>query len=173
VSSFVDVVELALDRYVSEMGKRGVDPNGIRVQTLAQLAGVPRKQMSVMLQEYRYRQGALAEKDPPQHSRYVVGCEGYGRAARWSIMAKPKTDPVVVQNNRMDHAIYVAQDAVNRLVRDYTAEVYPGMRKKEIDEVVEIATRGLVEHVKVDVNTAVQFIRRGGGHNGMGALASR
>jgi hypothetical protein len=170
VSTFVDVVELALDKYVSEMGKRGVDPNGIRVLTLAQLAGVPRKRMSIMLQEYRQRQKELAEEDPPRQSRYVIGCEGYGPAARWSIMAKPKTDPVVVENNRMDHAIYVAGDAVKRLIRDYTSEVYPGLRKKETDEVIEIATRGLIEHVQVDVNTAVQLIRRGGGHNGMAAL---
>lgn len=167
MSTFVDVVELALDRYVSEMGKRGVDPNGIRVQTLATLAGVPRKRMSIMLQEYRSRQKDLPDG---QRSRYVIGCEGYGRAARWSIMAKPKTDPVVVANNRMDHAIYVAQDALARLVRDYAAEVYPGLRKKETDEVIEIATRGLVEHVQVDVNTAVQLIHRDGGHNGMAAL---
>lgn len=164
MSTFVEVVELALDRYVSEMGKRGVDPNGIRVATLAQLAGVERKAMSTMLQEYRYRQGTMpAEKK----SRYVIGCEGYGRAARWSIMAKPRTDPVVVENNRMDHAIYVAGDALKRLVKDYTAEVYPALRSKDRDRVIEIATRGLVDHVKVDVNTAVQLIKGDGGANGL------
>jgi len=151
------LVDRALDEYVGKMGRRGVDADGVRVGTLAALAGVTVRRMSGLLQEYRTRQGKTK-------TRYVIGCEGYGNPEtsanppRWKILAKPTSDPKVVQKAREDHATYLANDGLAKVVKDYACEVFPALQGAERDHVIEVATSGLLQHLEVDVKTAVRLI---------------
>ena len=151
------LVDRALDEYVHRMGTRGVEPDGVRVGTLAALVGVDTRKMSAKLQEYRVRQSKTK-------TRYVIGCQGYGNPEtspnppRWKILAKPTSDPQVVRKARQDHAVYLANDNLRKTVGDYTCEVFPALQGAARDHVIEIATHGLLQHLEVDVQTAVRLI---------------
>lgn len=129
----VTIVEDALDKYVTALGRRGVEPSGIRAKTLAGLAGVSRRKMSGYLQEHRAQGG----------ERYVVACQRYSRDARWKILAKPGSDPKVVQKARRDHAVWVAKDAMSRVANDVAKEIGPSMSGKEWDRVIESESAAL------------------------------
>jgi len=154
------LVDQALDAYVASMGTRGIDPQGVRVGTLAALVGVSNPRMSALLQDYRVRQNGGGTK-------YVVGCEGYGNPdtstnpPRWKILSRPNSDPVVVQRARRDHAIYLARDMQTRLVRDFICEVYPALQGAQRDRVVQTVSGSLLAHLDIDVSTAVQMIEHG------------
>jgi hypothetical protein len=122
------VVDEALDRYVSEMGRRGIEPEGVTARTLAALVDVPRSTMSTLLQEYRIAQAK------PGATRYVLACREYGRNARWRIVAKPGSDPKVVQAARTEQGRYIAKDAVLRFLRDRNLEVAPALKGAAADE---------------------------------------
>lgn len=148
----IRLVDKAIDAYIAKMGTRGIDPEGFFARTLASFAKVERGEMSLALQYYRYRQRTHGD------TRFIIACEGYGPGARWRIQAKPSSDPKVVRQNRKDHAIYLAQDNQTKLVRDYASEVYPALQGAQLDQVIEIAVKGLVRNVETAVDTAVALI---------------
>lgn len=146
--SMPNVVDRALDEYVRAMGARGVDPDGVLASTLAEMVGVPVARMGRALQGYRMRSG----------TRYSIACEGYGSMARWRILRKPSSDPQVVQQARLKHAIYLANDNLAKTVRDYAVEVFPALRGTELDQMIETVTRSLVKHLEVDVDAAILLL---------------
>lgn len=138
----ISIVEDALDQYVAYFGSRGIDPAGVRVATLAKLVDVTPAQMSQAVQAYRQaqvRDGA---------TRYVIGCREYGRNARWSILAKPSTDPKVVQRARVEQARWITKDAVTRFAKDRLLEVNPSLTGKGKDPVIEHATAYAAEQLE-------------------------
>lgn len=135
VNQAVALVDAALDAYVARMAARGLDPEGFRAATLAGLAHVDTPRMSQLLQEYRLcqrREGA---------TRYVVACHQYGAGSRWSILAKPNTDPAVVREARRAQALWAVKDAASRLTRDGLLEVRPGLRDSQADRLIDAAQR--------------------------------
>lgn len=151
MSANLALVEQALDRYLA---RRKSDPDGLTAARLARLVGVRRGQMSEALQEYR-----RAQAKGTYALRYTIGCEGYGTAALWFIMSWPGADTPGLEARRMEHAVYIAQDTMDRLVRDYARETEPALQGTVLDQVVEIAADGLVQHVRVAVQGAVKVIR--------------
>lgn len=151
------IVDRALDAYLAEMGRKSIDPEGVRVSSLAALVGVPTSAMSHHLQQYLRRQAKGV-------TRYVIGCEGYGNPKtssnppRWKIMAKPNSDPKVVQRARLAHAKYLAHDNLTKTVRDYTRETFPGLGGTDLDRTIETVVQGMLQHLKVDVDTAVRLL---------------
>lgn len=138
----VRVVEDALDQYVSAFGTRGVDPSGVRCRTLATIAKVSVPTMSRYLQDHRQRGG----------ERYVVACQQYGaKRGRWKILAKPGSDPKVVQKARVNHTVWIAEDAARRLVKDIAKEIAPGMKGTAWDRVIEKETLALTETTELAV----------------------
>jgi hypothetical protein len=154
-ATMIGWVDQALDKYVKQMRQRGVDPVGVRADTLAKSVGIDRSYMSTYLQVYRERQRTKGD------TRYVIGSEGYGRAARWRIQSKPDSDPKAVRKNRKDHAKYVARDNVTKLIRDYASETHPALGDADVDKVVRIAIDGLVAQTLAAVDTAVALIELG------------
>ena len=144
--SAVDTVENALDRYVKERGRRGSDPNGVRTRTLAHLAGVPVSAMSPMLQTFRVTQ-AKVDKDGAAVTKYVIAASGYGREARWRILAKPGSDPKVVQEARRSQTLWVARDMVKRVLSDVIHELNPSLQDAAVDQRIEAATKFLTTQV--------------------------
>ena len=140
MSAATDAVEDALDQYVASMGHKGVDPGGFRTRTLAKMVDLEPSKMSTYLQEYR-----LAQARPDATTRYVIGCQGYGRDARWRILAKPGTDPKVVRLARKDQGRWIVKDAIERAMRDRLFEVNPSLAGVEsdalIDSALDFATR--------------------------------
>jgi hypothetical protein len=130
----VELVDHACDLYVASMVGRGIDPKGVRCLTLAHLAGCDPTTMSGALQEHLVAQGK-------SKTRYVLGCEGYGRRARWKILSKPNTDPNVVRQARVDHAIHIAGDAFARHARDVLRELEPGLHGTAIDALILASAR--------------------------------
>jgi hypothetical protein len=117
VSAATALVDLALDRYVAAMRRRGDEPYGVRAQTLAALVKVPRVQMSASLQEHRLAQ------EHAGRTRYVLAAERYGRSSYWIILAKPGDDPKLVQEARKAHAVWMVRDGVQRVMSDAVREV--------------------------------------------------
>lgn len=154
-TTMIELVDQALGKYVKRMRQRGVDPSGVRAETLATSVRADRTYMSTALQVYRHRQRTKGD------TRYVIGAEGYGRAARWRIQSKPDSDPKSVQKNRKDHAKYVARDNVTKLIRDYACETHPALRDTDVDKVIRIAVDGLVAQAEAAIDTAVALIELG------------
>lgn len=127
----IRVVDTALDHYIRQMGRRGrgiSSPRGVRCATLASgLHGVTSEDMSMYLSEYRVT----------PNTKYQIGCEGYGTAARWVILSRPGSDPKDVQRARADHTKYVARDALTRLMRDRLLEVDPATMHTVVDDQIE------------------------------------
>lgn len=148
----VATVERGLDRLVTLSTKRGVDVRAFNREIVARLAGVAPDDMSNLLQLYRSAQpiGGV--------TKYVIAAEGYGRAARWKILAKPGSDPKSVQQARLDHAAYLAKDSIERTVRDYVTEVEPALTSKQRDQVIAAAQASLLGHLRVDVDTAINML---------------
>ena len=146
------IVDKALDKYVQQMATKGIDPEGVYAKTLAAFAGVSTPEMSTALQEYRLGQKRVGA------TKYVVGCEGYGRAARWRIQSKPSSDPKAVRKSRKEHATYLAKDGLTRLIRDYAHETYPALKSTQLDKVISITINGLERQVSAAVDTAVALI---------------
>lgn len=142
-----ELVEHALDRYVASLGRRGVDPEGFRMRTLARLARVSVRDMGNLLQRYRLSQSG-------GETRYVLACRGYGRSARWSILAKPGSDPAVVRTARAQAVRWSAEDMARRFVADAIHELRPGLAATELDDrirlvlpLVEDQLAAIVAHV--------------------------
>lgn len=146
----VETVDQALDRYVTERRGRGIEPNGVRRKTLAYLAGISDQKMSQLLQQYRVAQS----KD--DGTRYVVAAQDYGREARWRILAKPGSDPKVVQEARQEQAKWITADAVRRFTTDRITEVEPALRDKETDERVKHAMAFMAEQL----DSTVRFVKK-------------
>jgi hypothetical protein len=147
----IDTVERALDKYVALMARRGTDPQGFRVSTLAKLIGETRGRMSVRLQQYR---GSQARSNG-QSTRYVLGAYSYGPDARWRILAKPGDDPAVVRKARRQQAKHIFKDAHSRIVSDLVHELYPGLSDtttdRHIADLTDFARRQsevLVDHIE-------------------------
>jgi len=152
----INVVDKALDKYVRQMRTtKSIDPTGVQAKTLAAYAGVTGAEMSIALQQYRYAQQV------PGSTKYVIGSESYGRAARWTIQSKPGSDPIKVQKARAKHAKYVARDNLTKLVRDYAMETHPGLQGTQLDQIIELSVAGLEAQVTVVVDTAVALIEVG------------
>jgi hypothetical protein len=141
MSWYIQVVDAGLDAYVRTMRSRGIDPNGFKCATLAAFAGTTRSDMSTALQQYRMSQKMLT---PAQIAagfkpltRYTIACEQYGPEARWKILSKPGSDPVVVQNARREHAKWSTRDSYRRLLTDYVHEVFPGLKGAQHDLLIE------------------------------------
>jgi hypothetical protein len=118
------IVEDALDRYIVSMaGRKGIDPGGVRAATLAALMHITVDEMSMWLQDYRRIQGSSRRQ-----TRYTIACEGYGRIARWKIMAKPGSHPNLIEKNHRDHANWITWDAFQRFLRDTGLEIDPALR---------------------------------------------
>lgn len=150
-------MNVALDAYVSYMSTKGLDAKGFRTATLAHLAGVSTGQMSAMLQDYRIRQAT----GHPEY-RYVIGCHEYGRNARWKILAKPGSDPKVVQQARREQAKWAARDAYNRITRDMAYELYPGLRGIESDDRIRQALDFAAKQHDLIVNFVEAVIGKNG-----------
>lgn len=143
--SAITIIDNALDRYVSERRSRGVDPDGVRVKTLAHIADVSNGEMSTMLQSYRIAQARDGA------TRYVIAANSYGRNARWHILAKPGTDPRGVREARTAQTRWVAEDLTQRWFSDLKHEISPGLQDAETDEAIRAATEfltGQFEQVK-------------------------
>lgn len=143
----IETVEHTLDRYVASLGRRGVDPDGFRTRTLARLARVTGREMGDLLQQYRLAQSRGS-------TRYVLACRGYGRASRWSILAKPGSDPAAVRAARAQATRWSAEDMARRFVSDAIHELRPGLRGTELDDrirlvlpLVEDQLAAIVAHV--------------------------
>lgn len=130
----IDIVEQALDAYVSQMSQRRIDPKGFRVSTLALLVGKPSGTMSQMLQRYRLAQARQVGDYRGQTTRYVIAARSYGPNARWRILAKPGSDPKVVREARREQAKHIARDAYSRVVSDLVNELYPALGGGELDQ---------------------------------------
>lgn len=124
-------IDRTLDQYVATRRKRsgGLDPNGFRAVTLAGVAKVTREEMSTALQGYRILQGV-------KPTRYVIGCQGYGRASRWRILALPGSDPRTVQRARAEQMRWATDDAVYRHTRDMIREVAPALKGTALDNAI-------------------------------------
>jgi hypothetical protein len=155
-ASDIKTVELALDSYVKTRRGRGIEPTGFYARTLAKVAGCETARMSRLLQEFRYCQRR------PGATRYVVACQGYGAKARWHILAKPGSDPHVVQEARREQALWVARDGLNRIVRDTLHEVFPGLRGKALDAAIEREVETMVAHMQVSVKAVERALARNG-----------
>lgn len=132
-SQYIQTVDLGLDRYIRSMQGRGIDPVGFRTNTLSQLAGVSRSYMSTALQQYRLTQGRVP-------TRYVIACEQYGPLARWRILAKPGSDPLVVREARRQHGLWIARDAFRRYVTDRVHELQPSLTNSQQDQLIDNCT---------------------------------
>jgi uncharacterized Rmd1/YagE family protein len=75
-------------------------------------------QVSNWLQEYRY-----AQKDKTM--LYRIAARGYGRNARWYVLAGPKLDNLDGEGVVMAHAEWIISDASNRVVSDVLHEILP------------------------------------------------
>lgn len=158
-SAHVRCVEKALDAYLTKLKARGQqgyrqNPGGIRAATLAKLAGVTRSQMSTMLMSYRWiqrRDGA---------TRYVVGAQGYGQAARWRILAKPGSDPKAIREARLEQAMWIAQDGMARIVRDTLHEAFPALAGTAVDDIIEDEMSAMIDHLRVTVKTVDRRLAR-------------
>lgn len=151
MSQYVDIVEYSLDRYVRMERRRGIDPEGVRAVTLAHIAGIPRREMSIALQEYRLAQGR-----PDSGTRYVIAAQQYGRLSRWNILSKPGTDPVVVRENRREHCLWIVHDAVKRLFTDHVKELNPSLTQSQQDQTIDQA----VTLVERQFDATVQFVEQ-------------
>jgi len=129
-----ELVDDACDQYVAAMAGRGFNPTGVRAETLAHYAGVTTGYMSTCLQVHRTAQKVAGM------TKYVLVCEEYGPRARWRIMSKPGTDPATIQQSRRQHARYVVEDNVRKLMRDQMLEVYPGLHNTQIDTLIDSAS---------------------------------
>jgi hypothetical protein len=143
------IVDLALDRYVARMAKKGIDPTGVQVRTLAALVKRSPGAFSHLMQQYRRAQSKHT-------TRYVVGCQGYGRAGRWTILAKPGDDPTVVREARRSQALWISHDMANRFVRDVAREIQPGLKNSEVDKVI----RQVLPLVTGQLATVVEHVER-------------
>lgn len=143
-------VNQAITAYLASMGRRGIDPGGVRARTLAHFAGMPTGEMSLALQEYVKAQGSGRGQ-----TQYVIGCRGYGREARWHILARPGSDPQVVQENRRLHGLWIVEDALRRLYADQFREVLPGLQGTTLDLEIEALVRLGVQQFEASVT----FIR--------------
>lgn len=149
-NSHVTAVDAALDKYVATMQKRrGIDPSGFKVETIARIARIASNTMSFWLQEYRYAQGN------GRPTKYVIACQGYGRAARWRILAKPSSDLKTLQDARRIQAIWAIQDINARYRNDMVNEVLPALRGTGYDQsiaqvipLVEHQLDGIKKHVE-------------------------
>jgi len=75
-------------------------------------------QVSGWLQEYRSAQKSKS-------TLYRIAARGYGRNARWYILAGPKLDGVDGEGITTIHAEWVIADASNRVVSDFLHELLP------------------------------------------------
>lgn len=142
------LVELALDRWVRQVRKQlGRAPVSFRAETLAGLVNVSREEISTALQQYRYRQG----KHP---TKYVIACRRYGRAARWSLLALPGTDPASVQAARARATKWATDDMAARFARDLVHELAPGLHNTAQDRRIEQAT----QHAEQALTNLVQLV---------------
>lgn len=149
MSQYIQIVETAIGAYLQHMRNRGnPTPRGVTANTLAHLAGVPVSLMSTCLQEYRYAQGRPRVRPNLQ---YVLGCEGYGRDARWMILSRPSSDPAYVQNARCQHAKHVARDACTRYMRDCGLEVRPGLQGAQHDQLIDNVVSMLATQLQAGV----------------------
>jgi len=148
----VQVVDLALDRYVKVMAARDIDPKGVTCATLARLVGLDAAMMSRLLQAYRLTQRR------PNATRYVVGATSYGRRARWAILAKPGTDPALVREARRSQAVWVVQDAVRRLTTDGVLEVRPGLQGHHGDALIEAVQRATEQMLTAQLDLVQQLL---------------
>lgn len=158
----MDRVELALDEHVAQMGRRGRDPQGFQARTLAayleRILGEDWSptRMASLLQDYRKHQSRLLEDfEPstrgraPQVPRYVIASEGYGRVARWHILAKPSSDPKTVREARRRHAEWVVTDTVQRWASDVAKEIAPSLQGTEVDEAIADAVADVTGYLNV------------------------
>ncbi len=136
-------VEAALTVYVKTLGPRGADRRGFRAEVLADIAGISTVEMSDALQEYRQK----------KRKGFALGCQGYGRAARWFVLAKPNTDPRVVQRARREHLRYTAEDAVARFVQDQRLEVDPSLKNTPLDQCITSAQSDLTRQFQAAVES--------------------
>jgi hypothetical protein len=127
----VEIVEDALDQLVEMMRQRSIDAKGFNREIVARLGGVSPDEMSSMLQLYRQAQKVGGA------TKYVIAATGYGRGARWRILAKPGSDPKATQEARRQQAVWTATDAQARIVSDLMHEVFPGLRQTQIDGVID------------------------------------
>lgn len=139
--SNVEIVDDAIDRYVVIMRTKhgGLDPTGFQCDTLAHIAGTTREDMGHLLQQHRQAAG----------TRYVVACQGYGRAARWMILAKPGSDPKLVRQARRDQSVWIASDMAARFDRDIRTEIDPALRGTAADDIIKDAVDEMAAHTAV------------------------
>lgn len=137
------MVNQALDEYLRRMRRRGVEPDGVRAATLAEVAGVTREAMSNALQRYRVLQGR-------RQTRYVVAAHHYGRAGRWTILAKPGVDSDVLQRARAEATAWAQADMARRWLSDAVNELIPGLRNRTRRDAIIERLIGLAE-IQVEV----------------------
>ena len=120
----------------------------MKAATLAKLANVDRPTMSLLLANYRERQGAVA-------TRYVIACREYGRNARWFLLALPKTDPAGVPRARQTAAVWSLEDAVRRFAKDARHEIRPGLHATVDDQHLN----QVVTFAESNIASVVQLVR--------------
>lgn len=162
----IEMVDRALDRYVAEMGRRGLDPAGVKAVTLAGLIDCPTPSVSSWLQEYR-----LSQLPGGTATRYVIGCQGYGRKARWRILAKPGSDPLVVRKARREQARWITQDVVSRYLRDRVHEVIAALQGNADDEQIRHVTKLAADQLEA-LAEFVEVMLGGTGGGGDGGVAA-
>jgi len=108
-------------------------------------------QVSGWLQEYRYAQKAKA-------TRYRIAARGYGRNARWYVLAGPKLDTLDGEGITVVHAEWIIADASARVVSDFLHELlpaadrYPGIQARVDASIKKVnqALSGLLGDVQAD-----------------------
>jgi len=141
----VQTVDNAIDLYLQSV--TGSVPRSVRAATLAHIAGIPVWEMSTNLQIYRGAQGR-------GNTKYILGCEGYGRYASWAFLAKPNSDPQWIQQARKTHGKYVARDTFKKYFKDVLCEVKPGLKGAPDDQLIDSASNMVAQSLEA----AVQFI---------------
>lgn len=137
------MVDDAIDSYLKQMRRRGIEPDGVKSATLAASAGVTREVMSHALQRYRVMQGRKA-------TRYVLAANHYGRAGRWTLLAKPGVDDVVLQRARANALAWAQADMARRWLSDVVNELMPGLRNRTRRDAIIERLIGLAE-IQVEV----------------------
>lgn len=162
MSQGIDLVNVGLDYYFqhqrTNLGKRRTKlvrtiGRGTLARCIAFATGdeYSEGQVSGWLQEYRY-----AQKD--KSMLYRIAARGYGRNARWYILAGPKLDNLDGEGIVVAHAEWIITDASARVVSDVLHEILPATDRYDglqdrIDATVKKinnALDGMLADVRVD-----------------------
>lgn len=108
-------------------------------------------QISGWLQEYRSAQKSKA-------TTYRIAARGYGRNARWYVLAGPKLNTLDGEGITVVHAEWIIADASARVVSDFLHELlpaadrYPGIQDRVDASIKKVnqALSGLLNDVKAD-----------------------